>query len=66
MVDRRKGEIMPDFSKCVKAGNGEVYCWDKTKKTFVRVTTNEVAITKVPPDVIEQFMEMAAGKKEAD
>lgn len=57
---------MPDFSKCVKAGNGEVYCWDKTKKTFVRVTTNEVAITKVPPDVIEQFMEMAAGKKEAD
>ena len=47
---------MPDLSICVKADNGEIYCWDKRRGKFVKAVFEDVPTAKVPPEVIEGFI----------
>ena len=49
---------MFDFTQCVRSNDGRVFCWDKAKNTFVKITVEEMAIASVPAEVIAQFMVM--------
>jgi hypothetical protein len=51
---------MPDLSICVKADNGEIYCWDRTREKFVKAVLEDVPTAKVPPEVIESFIKSVA------
>jgi hypothetical protein len=56
---------MPDLSKCVKDGNGNIWCWDLESESVLQVKIEKPAIGKVPQDVLLELLKETARERKA-
>ena len=43
---------MPDFSKCVKDKNGDIWCVDKKSRCIYKVILEQPVITTIPQELL--------------
>jgi hypothetical protein len=58
---RRRGGIMPDFSKCVNDENGKIYCLDRETGEVVELTMEIVSPHQIPEKTLMALFRAVAG-----
>ena len=51
---------IPDFSKCARDANGDIWCHDKETKCVYRVILEKPIITTIPQEVLLDLLNVEA------